>query len=60
VFLKYQDYTFDPSSFSKGTSGIFTADKALTIVVLIFVMILERIANRTDTKKVEKKAVIET
>jgi hypothetical protein len=56
----YSKLTFDASAFIKGVSSVWTYDKALTMVVLIFIMILERIANRTDTKKVEKKSLIES
>jgi hypothetical protein len=58
VFVMYSKLTFDSSAFVKGVSSVWTYDKALTMVVLIFIMILERIANRTDTKKVEKKTLI--
>ena len=32
----------------------------MTTVILIMVMLIERIANRTDTKKVEKKEIVES
>jgi hypothetical protein len=60
MFYFYKDYTYDSSTFVNGSSRVWTYDKALTMVVLIFIMILERIANRTDTKEVEKKSIVET
>jgi len=60
VFIQFKEYTFDASAFVEGSSEIWGYDKALTMVFLIFVMLLERVVNRTDTKKVESKNLVET
>lgn len=60
VFIQYKEYSFDESAFVEGSSDIWGSDKALTTVILITIMLLERIVNRTDTKKVETKSLIET
>lgn len=30
---------------------------AMTVIIIAFIMIIERFANRTDTKKVEEKKI---
>lgn len=60
MFIQFKEYTFDPAKFTEGSSNIWGYDKALTMVLLIFVMLLERVVNRTDTKKVETKGTIDT
>jgi hypothetical protein len=51
----FSSYTVDPKSFVGGSTDIFNWDFALTLVVVIFITIIERIASRTDTKKSTKK-----
>ena len=55
VFIFYQNFTVDPSVFKfiSGQSAIFKGDMAVTLLVLIVIIIIERYANRTDTKAVE-------
>jgi hypothetical protein len=57
VFLFYERYTVsnDVFSFVKGQSSIFKGEMAVTICFLCFIIIVERYANRTDTKHVEEK-----
>jgi len=57
VFLFYQNFTPDPQIFKfiSGQSAIFQGDMALTLIVVIIIIIIERYANRTDTKAVVDK-----
>ena len=55
VAVTFKYYTVDPKSFVGGKSDIFNWDIALTMVIIIFITIFERIASRTDTKKSSKK-----
>jgi hypothetical protein len=32
---------------------------AMTVIIIAFIMIIERFANRTDTKKIEEKKINE-
>jgi hypothetical protein len=54
VFVTYKSFTVDPKSFVGGVSDIFEYEMAITLVIIIFITIIERIASRTDTKKSTK------
>lgn len=43
--------------YQKGQSVLFPAEMALTVIIVLFIMIVERFANRTDTKKIEEKKI---
>jgi hypothetical protein len=57
VFIFYARYTVSPDVFTfvKGQSSIFKGEMAVTICFLLLIIIVERYANRTDTKHVEEK-----
>jgi hypothetical protein len=55
VAANFQSYTVDPKAFVGGETNIFNSEMALTLVVLIFITMIERIASRTDTKNATKK-----
>mmetsp|Transcript_21579 Transcript_21579/g.33227 ORF Transcript_21579/g.33227 Transcript_21579/m.33227 type:complete len:988 (-) Transcript_21579:2058-5021(-) len=57
VFVFFKNFTVDPSVFKfiQGQSSIFKGDMAVTLLVLIIIIIIERYANRTDTKAVDEE-----
>lgn len=55
VFVTFKYFTVDPKAFVGGETNIFNSEMALTLVVLILITMVERIASRTDTKKATKK-----
>lgn len=57
VVNKYQDFNYSPDQFPfmAGKSTLFKADMAVTLIFIIGLIIVERYANRTDTKAVEQK-----
>jgi hypothetical protein len=57
IFFCFSNFTVDPNSFVQGQSSIFKGDMAITLVVVIIIIVIERLANRTDTKKVEQKEI---
>jgi hypothetical protein len=57
IFFRFSSFTVDPGSFVQGQSSIFKGDMAITLVVVIMIIIIERLASRTDTKKVDIKEV---
>lgn len=61
IFMYYESYSFSQMSFdfSKGQSVIFPGEMAMTVLVVITIMIIERYANRSDTKKVEEPKIVE-
>ena len=57
VFFFYKDFTVDPSVFKfiSNQSSIFKGDMAVTLLIVITIIIVERYANRTDTKAVHEE-----
>jgi hypothetical protein len=53
--VTFSYFTVDPKSFVGGETNIFNSEMAVTLVVLIFITMIERIASRTDTKESTKK-----
>ena len=53
IFFFFEKFTFDPSElpFMKGQNSLFLGECALTFILFIILIILERIANRSNTKK---------
>jgi hypothetical protein len=54
VFATFKYYTVDPKSFVGGVTDIFNYEMAITLVILILITMIERVASRTDTKKSTK------
>ena len=52
IFMFFEKYTFDYNRFPfyKKESALLTGESSITVIVIIFIIIFERIANRTDTK----------
>ena len=48
----FEKYTFDTTRFPfyKKESSLLTGESSITVICIIFIIIVERIANRTDTK----------
>jgi hypothetical protein len=48
----FEKYTFDTTRFPfyKKESSLLTGESSITVICIIFIIIIERIANRTDTK----------
>lgn len=61
IFMYYEEYSFTQNffDFAKGQTVVFSGEMAITILLVIAVMIIERYANRTNTKKVEEKKINE-
>lgn len=59
VFVFFDSYAFSQLIFKyqEGQSVLFPAEMAMTVIIIAFIMIIERFANRTDTKKVEEKKI---
>jgi len=55
VFVAFKHFTVDPKAFVGGETNIFNSEMAITLVVIILITMIERIASRTDTKKASKK-----
>jgi hypothetical protein len=56
VFNFFTKFNVDPDvfKFMTGKSALFKTDMAVTLLVIIMIIILERYANRTDTKAAEE------
>jgi hypothetical protein len=54
IFMFFEKYTFDYNRFPfyKKESALLTGESSITVIAIIFIIIFERIANRTDTKSV--------
>lgn len=61
IFIYYDQYTFSQAKFEyhKGQSVLFLAEMALMILFMITIIIVERYANRSDTKKIEEKIAVD-
>jgi len=61
IFIYYSSFAFSlfTFEFSKGQAVTFEAEMAVTVIGVIVVIIVERYANRSDTKKVEEKKLAE-
>ena len=57
IFIFFNSYTFSQAKFdfSKGQSVLFLFEMAIMVLLIISIIIIERYANRSDTKKVEEK-----
>lgn len=56
VLLFYKQFTVDPKvfEFMEGQSEIFKGEQGILLSLIAFIMVVERIANRTDTKADEE------
>lgn len=56
VFNFFTEFNVDPNifKFMAGKSALFKTDMALTLLVIVMIIVLERYANRTDTKAAEE------
>lgn len=60
IFMYYSSYNYSQLKFEYGKQSVlFPFDMAKELLLIIFVMIIERYANRSDTKKVEEKRLSE-
>lgn len=61
VFWNYERYSFSQMTFdfAAGQSVIFVGEMALTVIFVLVLIVVERYANRSDTKKVEEKNLVE-
>lgn len=59
IFMFFDSYTFSQAKFDyhKGQSVLFLAEMAMMVLFIITIIIIERYANRSDTKKVEEKTI---
>lgn len=57
VFNNFTKYFVDPDvfKFMQGKSALFKTDMAIALLVISIIIVLERYANRTDTKAAEEK-----
>lgn len=57
VFNNFTKYFVDPDifKFMQGKSALFKTDMAVALLVISIIIVLERYANRTDTKAAEEK-----
>jgi hypothetical protein len=53
----FDKYTFSQAKFdfAKGQSVLFLFEMAIMVLFIITIVIVERYANRSDTKKIEEK-----
>jgi hypothetical protein len=53
IFFFFEKFTFDPAElpFMVGQNSLFLGECALTFILFIILIILERIADRSITKK---------
>jgi hypothetical protein len=61
TFMFFGQFTVDQSNYlenSDNTSQIFEGSMVIMLLSFIMLIILERVLNRTDTKKVTKKSII--
>jgi len=59
VFVFFENMMVTESDLLEGTQGsnnIFKGNQALTLLALIFIILIERYVNRSDTKAVDKGA----
>lgn len=56
IFMYYESYSFSQMKFdfAAGQSVVFPGEMAVTVLFIIMVIIVERYANRSDTKKIEE------
>jgi len=60
IFIYYDSYNFSWKKFEYGSQSVlFPFSMAKELLLVIFIIIIERYANRSDTKKVEEKRVSE-
>ena len=57
--MYFDSFSFSQSKFDyyKGQSVLFPGEMAMTVLLIITIIIIERYANRSDTKKIEEKSV---
>lgn len=58
IFIYFDSYSFSQAKFDyhKGQSVLFLFEMAIMVLFIITIIIIERYANRSDTKKIEEKA----
>jgi hypothetical protein len=61
TFMYYESYSYSQTSFDfyKGNSVLFPGAMAVAVLEILFIIIVERYANRSDTKKVEEKSLVD-
>lgn len=60
IFLFYDDYNFSQMKFEFGSQSVlFPFAMAKELILMFAIIIIERYANRSDTKKVEEKRIDE-
>jgi hypothetical protein len=61
VFWNFEQYSFSQMTFefAKGQSVIFVGEMAITVIGVLVIIIIERYANRSDTKKIEEKSLVD-
>lgn len=60
IFIFYDEYNYSWKRFEYGKQSVlFPMEMAGQLLLVIFVIIIERYANRSDTKKVEEKKLVE-
>jgi hypothetical protein len=59
IFSQYGNITADPEKFFAGDSNIFRGRVVIALLVSIFLIVFERVVNRTNTFKVEKKFALD-
>jgi len=52
VFFNYGNMAVDSDVYLKTNNGIFKGDMVICLLVVIFIIIIERYVNRSDTKQV--------
>ena len=57
IFMYFDSYSFSQSKFDyyKGQSVVFQGEMAIMVLLIMTIIIVERYANRSDTKKIEEK-----
>ena len=57
--MNFDTYSFSQSKFDyyKGQSVVFQGEMAMMVLLIITIIIVERYANRSDTKKIEEKVI---
>lgn len=60
IFIFYDSYNYSQMKFEYGKQSVlFPFAMAKELLLIIFIIIIERYANRSDTKKVEEKRLDE-
>lgn len=61
VFIFYGKLSVDQANYLQNSAGnnIFKGDMVICLLIVITVIIIERYVNRSDTKAVEKKSLVE-